>query len=1010
MIEQVADPDVQASLGHVGGAHEETDPYGTRYASTGASTSAGTRFRILRPHAKGGLGIVHVAHDGELNREVALKEIQEHHADDLDHRSKFVAEAEITGGLEHPGIVPVYGLGTDPTGRPYYAMRFIRGDSLHDALKKFHADGKPVGNRGERSVEFLKLLRRFLDVCNAIEYAHSRGILHRDLKPGNIMVGEYGETLVVDWGLAKSLDRPDSATTKVSAVRPSSSGSAATLPGSTVGTPLYMPPEQAAGRIAELGPASDVYSLGATLYDLLTGKPRFPGAANVEEILRRVQTGDFPPPRHHDPTIDPGLNAICTKALSLRPEDRYATPRALADDIERHLADEPTLALPDRPLDRLARWSRHHRAATLATAATLLSLTLAATTAALLIGQAQTATKRALNDRTEALKAQKQATDEKTAALAAQTLATEQKSVALAAETKAKEQMRDVFNKARKTVADLVQLIRDDRQLRETPALRPFRESLLKRALAFSQGFVKDYEGVADLRAEVANAYLHVGHFTQDTGQPLDAQQAYLKAIATYEALVAERPESDDYREALAMSCNNLGNLQIATGRPAEAERSHGRAREQFERLVAVRPKSDDYQHSLATTCSNLGNLQIATGRPVEAERNFNRARELHERLVAERPESDAYRNGLATTCNNLGHLQSDTDRPVEAERNFNRARELRERLVADRPESDAYCEGLASTCVNLGHLQFATGRPVEAERNFNRARELHERLVAERPESDAYRNGLARTCIGLGNLQTRTGRRVEGERSYNRAREQYERLVIERPENDTYREGLAMTCTNLGVLQHETGRLMEAERSNNRARELNERLVTEQPNMPRFRNSLGLSLSGLGGVQEGRGAFDESRRLFLAAVEHQRVALDKEQRNQFYRTCLDYAYSGLARVERRMGHHAEAATATSQRRSLWEGNPMGLYNAACDFALSVPIASDASAERARYADLAIETLGQAVAAGWGDFRHMANDPDLIPLRNRLDFRAMLAAMMDRAFPADPFGPVAPRR
>src|SRR5262249_10943107 len=162
------------------------DPFATRLPSVGAPTSAGLRFRILRPHAKGGLGQVSVALDQELHREVALKEIQEHHADDRDSRARFLIEAEITGGLEHPGVVPVYGLGHYGDGRPYYAMRFIRGDSLKDAIEQFHRADQPGRDPGERTLALRGLLRRFVDVCKAVAYAHSRGVLHRDLKPGNV--------------------------------------------------------------------------------------------------------------------------------------------------------------------------------------------------------------------------------------------------------------------------------------------------------------------------------------------------------------------------------------------------------------------------------------------------------------------------------------------------------------------------------------------------------------------------------------------------------------------------------------------------------------------------------------------------------------------------------------------------------------------------------------------------------------------------------------------------------
>src|SRR5262249_44852945 len=158
--------------------------------------------------------------------------------------SRFLVEAEITGGLEHPGIVPVYGLGHHPDGRPYYAMRFVRGDSLKDAIERFHRGEGAGHDPGERALGLQKLLRRFLDVSDALEYAHSRGVLHRDLKPGNVMLGRYGETLVVDWGLAKATGRPESS--GEATLRPASaSGSSETIPGQVLGTPQFMSPEQA---------------------------------------------------------------------------------------------------------------------------------------------------------------------------------------------------------------------------------------------------------------------------------------------------------------------------------------------------------------------------------------------------------------------------------------------------------------------------------------------------------------------------------------------------------------------------------------------------------------------------------------------------------------------------------------------------------------------------------------------------------------------------------------------
>ncbi|MCA9034823.1 MAG: protein kinase [Planctomycetaceae bacterium] len=332
------------------------------------------RFEIIAEHARGGLGEVLLARDRQLNRKVALKRIREKWADNEHARSRFQLEAEITGRLEHPGVVPVYALGQRPDGEIYYAMRLIRGKSLEAAADEFHSAMK--GHKQHfQSPEFRDLLGRFIDVCNTISYAHSRGIIHRDLKPANIMLGKYGETLVVDWGLAKQVgvqeDIPDDI--KESRIlSDSGSGSAPTQFGSAVGTPQYMSPEQAMGRLDRMGPLTDVFGLGATLYYLLTGTPPQPGDS-LENILERIEHGEFPKPVEVHPAVPLPLQAICLKALSVRPSGRYPTPTELGRDIDHWLADEPIAVYKDPMLVRATRWGRKNQTLAASTAvATLL--------------------------------------------------------------------------------------------------------------------------------------------------------------------------------------------------------------------------------------------------------------------------------------------------------------------------------------------------------------------------------------------------------------------------------------------------------------------------------------------------------------------------------------------------------------------------------------------------------------------------------------------------------------
>jgi serine/threonine-protein kinase len=318
------------------------------------------RFRIVRPYARGGVGEVFLARDQELGRYVALKQIRAPHADNPANRWRFLAEAEITGGLDHPGIVPVYGVGRQSDGRPFYAMRFIEGESLKDAVARYHARGL---RHDRRRVEFGKLLTRLIDACHVMAYAHRRGVVHCDLKPANIMLGQYGQTLVVDWGLAKNYTKRAGDQSQATAARagrePGRSDDQEDLwRGPRFGTPPYMSPEQAAGQADRMGPATDIYSLGATLYYALTGKPPLEGE-DTAELLARVRAGEFSRPATVK-QVPAALEAICLKAMALCPEDRYASAHALAVDLKHWLADEPVYAHRESWPARTRRWIRHH--------------------------------------------------------------------------------------------------------------------------------------------------------------------------------------------------------------------------------------------------------------------------------------------------------------------------------------------------------------------------------------------------------------------------------------------------------------------------------------------------------------------------------------------------------------------------------------------------------------------------------------------------------------------------
>jgi serine/threonine protein kinase len=292
---------------------------------------AGPRYTRTMLHAAGGMGSVWLARDAAIGRDVALKELRADTVAGSTVPLRFLREARITGQLEHPGIVPVYEIGADPqNGHPYYTMRFVRGRTLTEATREFH-DHRRAGH--DDPLEFVALLGAFVSVCHTIAYAHSHGIIHRDLKGENIVLGDYGEVIVLDWGLAKRLGADDDGAVEPVGQHAEPGAPVQTMMGQVMGTPAYMAPEQAQGRLDLIGPATDIFGAGAIFYEILAGQPPFAGTSTVE-VLQQASQGEIVPPRVFWPDVPPDLEAICLKALSKDPADRHGSAVELARRVQ----------------------------------------------------------------------------------------------------------------------------------------------------------------------------------------------------------------------------------------------------------------------------------------------------------------------------------------------------------------------------------------------------------------------------------------------------------------------------------------------------------------------------------------------------------------------------------------------------------------------------------------------------------------------------------------------------
>ncbi len=941
-IRSLGDSDVESTLQGVGLLDDTPRDEGTLSYAVGESTSEGQRFRVLRPHAQGGLGAVFVALDEELHREVALKQILDRHADDPVCRRRFLLEAEITGSLEHPGIVPVYGLGTHSDGRPFYAMRFVEGESLKEAIGRFHDKAAAKADEGERSLGLRKLLRRFVDICNAIHYAHSRGVLHRDIKPGNVIVGRHGETLVVDWGLAKTLGRSDPASGERTLVPSGAGSSSETQPGSALGTPAYMSPEAAAGEIDKMGPWSDVYSLGATLYCLVTGVPPFE-EDDLGAILKRVREGEFPRPSQLRPFLDAALEAICLKAMALRPADRYPTPRALADDIERWMADEPVSAWREPFLRRARRSMRRHRTLVTSVAATLL---------AGIVGLAAV------------LVVQTKANADLFDSLHRETAAKQELANANRALVVARDAAQARFDLAIAAIRTFHTGVSEDLLLKEEQ-FRELRGRLLGGAVDFYRKLEVLLGGGSDpaSRRALGNAYAEVGELTEKIGKVPEALGMHRKALDVRRALASEPSADSETRADLARSLVDVTILLEKMDRTDEAMAAVEEARTVLSRLLAEDSRADAIQGELARLEYWSAVAYFRTGKTQEARTNYERARALVEPLAAAHPEVVNYQRLLSWCFNDAGMLLTQKGDLAGALESLLRSRELKKQISDAHAEVEEFRRDLAAADFNVGTVCAMMGRLPRAIEEFEHARSTQEQLVRAYPAVIGFASDLGKADGNLGWTLMMMKRPGEAREALERALVSIHRVAEARPNVPEHQADLANCLENLGRVRMETGDIAGAIAKLEEARAIYEPLARDHPDVTLYSGWLADDLAGLGKALVRAGRAADGAKSLRRSIALRNALPSVENDDQF-----DQGRS-----------HALLATLAGTRES------------------------GVSAESARLeADEAMKWLRQAVEGGYKGMEDLKTDPDFRALRDRDDFRVLI---QDMAMPDDPFAP-----
>ncbi|MCG8448791.1 MAG: protein kinase [Pirellulales bacterium] len=808
---ELDDAEIRATVDYttVGFASQQTSPNDT-HSTQGPikmePTDSRNRFTILRTHQKGGLGRVSIALDEELNREIALKEILSAHADNQENRIRFVREAEITGALEHPGIVPVYSLGQFADGRPYYAMRFIRGINLQMALEDFY---KQADRSADSQLRFRGLVAKIIHVCQALEYAHSRGVIHRDLKPGNIMLGDYGETLVVDWGLAKTLDE-DAFVTDVATLPPvhasKRASSTSTQVGRVVGTPSYMSPEQAAGRLDALGPCSDIYSLGATLYHLLTGKPPFQGSE--EEVLGNVQLGRFPRPREINSRIPRALEAICLRAMARLPDERYLSAREMAEDLERFMADEQVMAYAEPLPAKAWRWTRNHKPLVISSA---LALTVAVAALSISVVQLRSANVHVRASRDEArqnfIEAEKQ-----------------------------RQIAERNFGLARQAVQEYYVTVSEETLLKQ-PGMQPLRDALLRQALVYYQRFLDEREEDSALREEVAQAHFFTGKITQSIDSPANALPHYRNAAELQKQLLEEDPGKKVFLSSYGQTLNAIGGALFRSGSLEEARESFQQAVDTREKLAKAEPENVEAARVLANSVMNMGSTYLA-------QRDLETAIPLMERAqmirMAHTDRSETadpkLQRDLGKGYYQLALVRQSLGDTVLAENNFLTAIDTFQRLLASDPNEMSHQRNLAACQRMVGDIKSNARQPQQAIEYYRQATKVLESLTIRNPDVWQYTADLARVYMNLGQQLSLVDQAPAALKTMEQAVALLRDLSAMVP---SYRLDLGVALRAAGKLQAQAERLEQARKLLEESKQVLSQLVKEDPTNDRFTSQL---------------------------------------------------------------------------------------------------------------------------------------------------------------------------
>ncbi|MCH8880055.1 MAG: protein kinase [Planctomycetes bacterium] len=840
-------------------------------------------YRIVREIGRGGMGIVYEAEQVSLSRRVALKVLPFAAVLDSKQLQRFKNEAQAAAHLHHNNIVPVFSVGSE-RGVHYYAMQFIEGETLAQVISELRQLAAPgnetrVGtgssavldafapDRSTRSPAFFRSVAELgVQAAEALQHAHELGVVHRDIKPSNLLLDHRGRLWVTDFGLARLESSPD-----------------LTMTGDLLGTLRYMSPEQALGKPLGIDQRTDIYSLGVTLYELLTLRPAL-DAADRQTLLRSIAEDDPCPPRRINDAIAPDLETIVLKATAKEPSGRYASAIELAADLRRFLEHKPIKAKRPTLVEHVAKWSRRHRPLVAFAVLLLVMVVIGLSISTALIAR----------ERAEVMRQRDEA--------------------------EAQRRRAELnFQKARDAVDQMLSEV-GHTDLADVPLMEPVRKALLERALGFYQEFLKEqgddpalifdaalaYKRVADIhgllgsndqseehykqaatlfdrsagqieqlpdqRERLAETLTHIAKIRMTLHQDEQAEQTYNRALAVWEALAEDAPAKPDFAQSVAARHYDLATLKARTARTDEALTEYRAALRLYRKLTAEFPAEPDYAFEMAFCHNNMANALGGVGRNAEALEALHIAIDGLGKLTARYPDKDTYRIELSRSQFNQGYVLQRVERYEEAEEALRASIEVRERLATDFPHRPMYRQKHANSLNRLAILLRDTDRPAQAEQTHRRVLKVQQELVEQFPGVSEFEHMLGGTLHNLALLivdrSDAAGEQVEAIPLLERAIDHQNRAIEINSHEPWFRMFLRNHYDLLFDVLEARGEFEQAEQAVRRGLEIARKLTADFPDKVKFRELAGASSYNLGNRLRKSQRYDEAETAYREALE----------------------------------------------------------------------------------------------------------------------------------------------